>query len=107
MSQRLEKHKSRRDRCPHLPSGARLRKQLSSPVRLSLSKHPYHHHKSSSTDTNPLLLHDSLRLRMSPPLSCSPMFSRRTDWKLTPNRFTEAQRELRAAGRKVLDLTVS
>ena len=35
------------------------------------------------------------------------MFSRRTDWKLTPNRFTEAQRELRAAGREVLDLTVS
>jgi aspartate/methionine/tyrosine aminotransferase len=35
------------------------------------------------------------------------MFSRRTDWKLTPNRFTEAQVELRAAGRKVLDLTVS
>ena len=35
------------------------------------------------------------------------MFSRRTDWKLTPNRFTEAQRELRAAGRKLLDLTVS
>jgi alanine-synthesizing transaminase len=35
------------------------------------------------------------------------MFSRRTGWKLTPNRFTEAQRELRAAGREVLDLTVS
>ena len=35
------------------------------------------------------------------------MFSRRTDWRLTPNRFTEAQLELRAAGREVLDLTVS
>jgi alanine-synthesizing transaminase len=35
------------------------------------------------------------------------MFSKRTDWKLTPNRFTEAQRELAAAGREVLDLTVS
>ena len=35
------------------------------------------------------------------------MFSKRTDWKLTPNRFTEVQRELRAAGREVLDLTVS
>jgi alanine-synthesizing transaminase len=35
------------------------------------------------------------------------MFSRRTDWKLTPNRYTEAQRELRAAGRELLDLTVS
>lgn len=35
------------------------------------------------------------------------MFSRRTDWKLTPNRFTEVQRELQAAGREVLDLTVS
>ena len=35
------------------------------------------------------------------------MFSRRTDWKLTPNRFTEAQREVSAADRKVLDLTVS
>ncbi len=35
------------------------------------------------------------------------MFSKRTDWKLTLNRLTEVQRELRAAGRKVLDLTVS
>jgi alanine-synthesizing transaminase len=35
------------------------------------------------------------------------MFSRRTDWTLTPNRFTEAQRELSAAGREVLDLSVS
>ena len=35
------------------------------------------------------------------------MFSRRTDWKLTPNRFTEAQRELEASGKEVLDLTVS
>ena len=37
----------------------------------------------------------------------SNMFSHRTDWKLTPNRFTEAQQELRAAGMEVLDLTVS
>jgi alanine-synthesizing transaminase len=35
------------------------------------------------------------------------MFSKRTDWKVTPNRFTEVQRELYAAGRVVLDLTVS
>jgi alanine-synthesizing transaminase len=35
------------------------------------------------------------------------MFSQRTGWKLTPNRFTEAESELRAAGREVLDLTVS
>lgn len=35
------------------------------------------------------------------------MFSRRTDWKLTPNRFTEALQELRAAGTEILDLTVS
>jgi alanine-synthesizing transaminase len=35
------------------------------------------------------------------------MFSHRTDWKLTPNRLTEAQRELQAAGMEVLDLTVS
>ena len=35
------------------------------------------------------------------------MFSRRTPWKLTPNRFTEAQREVAAAGREVLDLTIS
>jgi alanine-synthesizing transaminase len=35
------------------------------------------------------------------------MFSHRTEWKLTPNRFTEAQQELRAAGMEVLDLTVS
>ena len=37
----------------------------------------------------------------------SDMFSHRTDWKLTPNRFTEAQEELRAAGMDVLDLTIS
>jgi aspartate/methionine/tyrosine aminotransferase len=35
------------------------------------------------------------------------MFSRRTGWKLTPNRFTEAQRERLAAGRELLDLTIS
>jgi alanine-synthesizing transaminase len=35
------------------------------------------------------------------------MFSHRTDWKLTPNRFTQAQQELQAAGKKVLDLTIS
>jgi len=35
------------------------------------------------------------------------MFSKRTHWKLTPNRFTEVQRELRARGREVVDLTVS
>jgi len=35
------------------------------------------------------------------------MFSHRTDWKLTPNRFTQAQQEMRAAGRQVVDLTIS
>ncbi len=35
------------------------------------------------------------------------MFSRRTDWQLTPNRFSEAQRKLEASGREVLDLTAS
>jgi len=35
------------------------------------------------------------------------MFSRRTAWKLTPNDFTEAQKETAAAGREVLDLTIS
>ena len=35
------------------------------------------------------------------------MFSHRTDWKLTPNRFTQVQQELLAAGMEVLDLTVS
>src|ERR1700737_528774 len=35
------------------------------------------------------------------------MFSNRTNWKLYPNRIAETQRELRAAGREVLDLTVS
>jgi alanine-synthesizing transaminase len=35
------------------------------------------------------------------------MFSRRTDWKLAPNRFTQVQLELRAAGRELLDLTIS
>lgn len=35
------------------------------------------------------------------------MFSRRTEWKLSPNRFTEALQELRAQGRELLDLSVS
>jgi alanine-synthesizing transaminase len=35
------------------------------------------------------------------------MFSRRTGWKLSPNRFTDAQREARAKGKKILDLTLS
>src|SRR2546423_1300861 len=35
------------------------------------------------------------------------MFSQRTTWRLTHNRFTEAQREIAAAGREVLDLTIS
>jgi len=35
------------------------------------------------------------------------MFSHRTDWKLTPNRFTQVQQEVRAAGIQVIDLTVS
>lgn len=37
----------------------------------------------------------------------SEMFSHRTDWKLTPNRFTEAQEQLRAAGQEIVDLTLS
>src|SRR5579872_512887 len=35
------------------------------------------------------------------------MFSRRTDWELTPNRLTRLQHELQIAGRELLDLTVS
>lgn len=35
------------------------------------------------------------------------MFSNRTNWKLAPNRFTQALEEVRAAGGAILDLTVS
>lgn len=35
------------------------------------------------------------------------MFSKRTEWKLTPNRFTQTQADLRSAGMRVLDLSVS
>ena len=35
------------------------------------------------------------------------MFSDRTNWKLTRNRFTKALEEVRAAGREVLDLSIS
>ena len=35
------------------------------------------------------------------------MFSDRTNWKLTRNRFTKALEEVRAAGREVLDLTIA
>jgi len=36
-----------------------------------------------------------------------PMFSQRTSWKLSTNRFTQALEELRALGAPLLDLTVS
>jgi alanine-synthesizing transaminase len=35
------------------------------------------------------------------------MFSKRTEWKLSPNRLTEAQQELHRAGTEILDLTIS
>ena len=35
------------------------------------------------------------------------MFSDRTNWKLTPNRFTQALEEVRTSGINVVDLTVS
>jgi alanine-synthesizing transaminase len=35
------------------------------------------------------------------------MFSRRTEWKLKPNRFTLAHQEMLRAGREILDLTIS
>jgi alanine-synthesizing transaminase len=35
------------------------------------------------------------------------MFSQRTNWKLSPNRFTQARETLRASGAKLLDLSVS
>lgn len=35
------------------------------------------------------------------------MFSRRTDWKLAPNRLTEAIEEARASDRPFIDLTIS
>ena len=35
------------------------------------------------------------------------MFSRRTEWKLSPNRFTQAIEEVRASGGEFLDLTIS
>lgn len=35
------------------------------------------------------------------------MFSKRTEWELTPNRFTQAQADQRAAGMEVLDLSIS
>lgn len=35
------------------------------------------------------------------------MFSRRTNWTLTPNRFTQAQHELQSTGAPIFDLTLS
>ncbi len=35
------------------------------------------------------------------------MFSRRTGWKLKPNRFTLAHQEMLRAGREILDLTIA
>src|SRR6202171_75956 len=35
------------------------------------------------------------------------MFSSRTNWRMDPNRFTQALEEHRRSGRELLDLTVS
>jgi alanine-synthesizing transaminase len=35
------------------------------------------------------------------------MFSKRTEWQLTPNRFAQAQADLRSAGVKIIDLSIS
>jgi alanine-synthesizing transaminase len=35
------------------------------------------------------------------------MFSRRTNWKLTPNAFTQAIADVRASGQEIIDLTIS
>ena len=35
------------------------------------------------------------------------MFSQRTNWKLTPNKYTRALEEMRASGEQLIDLTVS
>jgi alanine-synthesizing transaminase len=35
------------------------------------------------------------------------MFSQRTTWKLTPNKYTRALEEIRASGEQLIDLTVS
>jgi aspartate/methionine/tyrosine aminotransferase len=35
------------------------------------------------------------------------MFSRRTEWRLSPNRFTQAIEEVRASGGEMVDLTIS
>ena len=35
------------------------------------------------------------------------MFSRRTEWNLTPNRLTHAHQEALASGKKIIDLTLS
>src|SRR5271156_6748605 len=40
-------------------------------------------------------------------LHVSTMFSRRTNWPLTPNRLTQALAEVRAVGAPLLDLTIS
>lgn len=40
-------------------------------------------------------------------LLCPVMFSRRTDWNLTPNRLALAHQEVLRSGRKILDLTIS
>ena len=35
------------------------------------------------------------------------MFSQRTNWKLTPNAFTQAIADVRASGQEIIDLTIS
>src|ERR1700739_1976594 len=35
------------------------------------------------------------------------MFSQRTNWKLSPNKYTQAVEEMRASGESFIDLTIS
>ncbi len=44
---------------------------------------------------------------MFPRVLCPVMFSQRTQWNFTPNRFTEVHREINREAREVLDLTLS
>ena len=47
------------------------------------------------------------RNKINGPSTPHPMFSSRTNWPLTPNRFTQTLNELRSSGASLLDLTAS
>ncbi|MGB7439243.1 MAG: pyridoxal phosphate-dependent aminotransferase [Candidatus Acidiferrum sp.] len=69
---------------------------------------PPHLHRMPFTSSHPQnTLDSSSRSSVLCYRPLSEMFSQRTNWKLTPNHYTQALEAIRSSGQKLIDLTVS